>query len=361
MKIKYPLAILLLSTFSPVVVFSQWMTNASGDIHTVSTTADVGIGINNPTAKFHIANGGFRHGGTGEINIDAPNIIGGRFKITDNGFIGIGNATPQFKLDIATIGAVGLNISGNTSSYTGPDLQLTRSSSYPFVGQAPTIQFNSSPNRSNIIQGSDEGLQFFTAEPSGWKERMRITTEGNIGIGTINPWFAKLQIESATASGYALRLEAGNFSMNGNARFEVDAPGVFGGRLLVNTDGNVGIGTTTPTDKLTVNGKIKAEEIQVVVDVPADYVFDSTYKLMPLSEVSQYIERHKHLPNVPSAKDLINNGWNVGEMNNKLLEKVEELTLYLIELKKENDDLKKENEKIALLEVRIKAIENKLK
>jgi hypothetical protein len=82
---------------------------------------------------------------------------------------------------------------------------------------------------------------------------------------------------------------------------------------------------------------------------------------VPLSEISQYIERHKHLPNVPSAKDLINNGWNLGEMNNKLLEKVEELTLYLIELKKENDDLKKENEKIALLEVRIKAIENKLK
>jgi hypothetical protein len=103
-------------------------------------------------------------------------------------------------------------------------------------------------------------------------------------------------------------------------------------RMVIKANGNVGIGTTQPTQKLTINGKILAEEIQVVVDVPADYVFNPEYDLMSLSEVSKFIEQSKHLPNVPSAEELKMNGWNVGEMNNKLLEKVEELTLYILQL-----------------------------
>lgn len=110
--------------------------------------------------------------------------------------------------------------------------------------------------------------------------------------------------------------------------------------MRIGPSGNVGIGTTNPDFKLTVNGKIKAEEVQVVVDVPADYVFDESYDLKPLEEVEQFIKENKHLPGVPNADALKANGWQVGEMNNKLLEKVEELTLYLIELKKENEALK---------------------
>ncbi len=113
-------------------------------------------------------------------------------------------------------------------------------------------------------------------------------------------------------------------------------------RLRISNSGNVGIGTTNPDFKLTVNGKIKAEEVQVVVDVPADYVFDESYDLKPLEEVEQYIKENKHLPGVPNAEALKANGWQVGEMNNKLLEKVEELTLYLIELKRENERQQKE-------------------
>lgn len=109
------------------------------------------------------------------------------------------------------------------------------------------------------------------------------------------------------------------------------------------TSGNVGIGTLNPDFKLTVNGKIKAEEIQVVVDVPADYVFEKGYTLMPLEEVEGFVKENKHLPGMPNAQHLINNGWQVGEMNNKLLEKIEELTLYMIEMKKELEDLKAEN------------------
>lgn len=107
-------------------------------------------------------------------------------------------------------------------------------------------------------------------------------------------------------------------------------------------NGNVGIGALNPDYRLTVNGKIKAEEVQVVVDVPADYVFEKDYSLMPLPEVEKFVTENKHLPGMPNAQSLITNGWQVGEMNNKLLEKVEELTLYLIEMKKENEAIKQE-------------------
>ncbi len=75
-----------------------------------------------------------------------------------------------------------------------------------------------------------------------------------------------------------------------------------------------------------------------------DYVFDKSYNLMPLSETEQYIQANRHLPNVPSAAEVEADGMSVGEMNKVLLQKVEELTLYVIELHKQIDELKKERE-----------------
>ena len=75
-----------------------------------------------------------------------------------------------------------------------------------------------------------------------------------------------------------------------------------------------------------------------------DYVFDKSYNLMPLFETEQYIQANGHLPNVPSAAEVEADGMSVGEMNKVLLQKVEELTLYVIELQKQIDELKKERE-----------------
>jgi hypothetical protein len=118
--------------------------------------------------------------------------------------------------------------------------------------------------------------------------------------------------------------------------------------LTISSNGKVGIGTANPDQnaRLSVDGKILAEELQIIVDVPADYVFDQTYRLMPLLQVSHYIKENKHLPNIPSATEIQSKGWVVGEMSNKLLEKIEELTLYMIQLKDENEELKKENMEI---------------
>lgn len=99
--------------------------------------------------------------------------------------------------------------------------------------------------------------------------------------------------------------------------------------------GNVGIGTKSPDATLTVNGNIHAKEVKVDLAVPApDYVFEDDYALRSLEQVEAYIKENKHLPDVPAGAEFEKNGMNVGEMNTILLRKVEELTLYVIELKK---------------------------
>ncbi len=121
-------------------------------------------------------------------------------------------------------------------------------------------------------------------------------------------------------------------------------------RMRINKDGDVGIGTTAPDAKLTVKGKIHSEEVKVDLSVPApDYVFLESYDLRTLEETQDYIEAHGHLPNIPAAAEMEENGIELGVMNMKLLEKIEELTLYILE----------QNQLQKKLEARINALESK--
>lgn len=116
----------------------------------------------------------------------------------------------------------------------------------------------------------------------------------------------------------------------------------------------IGDGTLcTPAGyKLFVEQGILTEKVKVAINCSsawADYVFANDYKLKPLSEVEAYIKENKHLPNIPSASELVSEGLNLGEMQAKQMEKIEELTLYMIEMKKEIDTLKKENQSLKIL------------
>jgi hypothetical protein len=171
-----------------------------------------------------------------------------------------------------------------------------------------------------------------------------------VGVGTTAP-SAKFHINQTGggwADGIRMSLSGNSWDLvadNGGGRFVITRnQNMLNGLIIDN--GNVGIGTSIADFKLTVNGKIKAEELQIIVDVPADYVFAPEYKLMSLSEVSRYVSENNHLPNVPAAAEIKENGWQVGEMSNALLEKVEELTLYLIQLSQENENLKARLEKL---------------
>jgi hypothetical protein len=106
----------------------------------------------------------------------------------------------------------------------------------------------------------------------------------------------------------------------------------------VTIQGNVGIGTTsTGVHKLAVEGSIGARKVRVTATDWADYVFEDNYALPSLQELERYVKEHKHLPEIPTAVEVEREGIDLGEMNKKLLQKVEELTLYLIEERKVNE------------------------
>ncbi len=109
--------------------------------------------------------------------------------------------------------------------------------------------------------------------------------------------------------------------------------------LYISKNGNVSIGTKDGQGyKLAVKGHMIAEEIVVKLHANwPDFVFTKDYGLMSLDEVASFIEENNHLPNIPSANKVSEEGINLGEMDAKLLQKIEELTLYVIQLKKENE------------------------
>ena len=103
-----------------------------------------------------------------------------------------------------------------------------------------------------------------------------------------------------------------------------------------------------------VNGEIKAKEVTIDVTTWPDYVFAADYQLLPLKDLEKYIKTNGHLPNLKPAGQMVEEGASLGEVNAKLLEKIEELTLYMIDLKKENDDLRIQYQEI---EDRLKKLE----
>ncbi len=178
-------------------------------------------------------------------------------------------------------------------------------------------------------------------------------SNGRVGIGTTTP-FGPLSVK--TYDNHNLVVE--NFTTGVRIAVSQDdstsneelvlSGGLGENHVTIHRSGNVGIGTTDPGSyKLAVNGHIRTKEITVESDW-ADFVFEDDYQLMPLEKLEKHIKKEKNLPGIPKEKEVKENGVEVGEMQAKLLEKVEELTLYVIELKKENTELKK----------RINALEN---
>ncbi|RKN82422.1 tail fiber protein [Ulvibacterium marinum] len=212
---------------------------------------------------------------------------------------------------------------------------------------------------------------------------------GSVGIGTITPsiWFNNNVVEikdqrpvlSFNSTGTLGTLvftntqkgsnNYGEFHFNHEFSTLIPDESTFrffaypGGDILVlKAHGNVGIGTLTPDEKLTVKGKIHAEEVKVDLSVPGpDYVFKEDYDLRSLKEVQEHIRENGHLPNIPSAREMEENGVELGTMNMKLLEKIEELTLYTITQEKRIKHLEKENKTLRSITERMEKIEALLK
>ena len=115
-------------------------------------------------------------------------------------------------------------------------------------------------------------------------------------------------------------------------------------QFLLKSNGNVGIGTTNPGSyRLAVEGRIGAREVDVKTSSWADFVFDEDYALPSLDEVDAYVDKHHHLPGLPSEAEVLEKGSvSLGEMQRLLLQKVEELTLYTIAQQKQIEALRAE-------------------
>ncbi len=213
-----------------------------------------------------------------------------------------------------------------------------------------------------------------------------ITTTNNVGIGTTAP-ATKLHVESGAITVSGNNPYGGPQIVLGQALpSNVNAWGIenmstglnfwrpfFSGNpntgnyflFLKHSNGNVGIKTDNPTAGLTVNSNvlignpatislpagyklyvetgILTEKVKVAIETTgnwSDFVFDKNYKMPSLKEVETYINANKHLPGIPSAEDVVANGVDLGEMDARLLQKIEELTLYVIQLEKDIKILK---------------------
>ena len=114
-------------------------------------------------------------------------------------------------------------------------------------------------------------------------------------------------------------------------------------RLTIKPDGNIGIGTTATSGfLLSVDGKVRAREVFINLDTWADYVFEPTYQLMTLPDLEKYIAQYKHLPGIPTTETMTNGQHAVGDVQVMLLEKIEELSLYIIQLNNRIDALENE-------------------
>ncbi|SDJ21348.1 hypothetical protein [Chryseobacterium jejuense] len=257
-----------------------------------------------------------------------------------NGSVGIGTDNPQEKLDVR--GAITSKVN---SSEGGSVVLQNPNKTAPNNAQRWTIY--------NMTDGYGDGLQFwsYSADGNNYGSRMIITDTGNVGIGTIGPQ-AKLDVAGGIniAAGFPIQL-GGNDLAHGlkYKRFNsdnslLDGPFLYGwtGGALGVKKGDVEFNVLSwkESGNVAVQGKLEAKEFLVSATPTADHVFASDYNLRGINDLEKFITEKKHLPEIPSAKEMTDNGLSLGDFQIKLLQKIEELTLYAISQNKEIENLK---------------------
>jgi hypothetical protein len=319
---KKLMAFVFVSLFFTMAV-AQWTSNSYGIYY---SSGDVAIGsaaISSPLFKFNI---------TGNMWLAGPNFRAG------------GSPAVLYLGDMFNSVSCEYGVGLKLGVASAPLAVVIGNGGYVGIGTATPLEKMHIMGNARLEGGQ---VRFYTGSADA---------TGSTGIvGNSNGW-TRLDPGTGTSSRFIIPIQNASDVTSAKNIFDIEDcsanPPTWKHLMELRADGSaffmgkVGIGMAPATSQLVVNGKIAAKEVQVTA-TPSDFVFANNYPLKKLDEVESFIKQNKHLPDIPSGKEVEKNGYNVGEMQSKLLQKIEELTLYMIE---QNKVIEKQQERIAKLE-----------
>lgn len=292
----------------------------------------LGIGIVNPSAYIDIINS---EASETFLRVRVADALSDYFMIA-NTTVEDGQFIPLLKAKHVTDNRSALTIMGEINPEND-------------IGSSPLISFNARRYNGKVTQRP----LFAWANYS--THLMALLADGSLGVGTLNPR-SKLEVKGVITASSNTTTNFNSFFVSGDGNAYMNFVGGEAGSRIgfqidgssamsVFNNGSVGINTSsTGSHKLAVGGSIGANEVKVEVGSWSDFVFEESYNLPTLEEVEKHIKVKGHLKDIPSAKEVKENGIYLGVMDSKLLQKIEELTLYVIEQQKMINALKAENQ-----------------
>lgn len=308
-------------------------TNATAAQLVIKHNGFVGVGTSAPTANFHSI-------GTARLE-SLPTSTSNTDIITTDAN---GNLSSQTAASL--LGSSGWALNGNAATTTD-FIGTTNTNALNFVVNSVKSMSLDNGGNLSVSTGGISTYQKLYVETSKLNDGIQVNQTGTTA--------ATIDLNASGGGGNRWALHStgsGNLQGAGHLLFWDWTSNQE--RMRIDASGAVRIGNVTmPTGyKLYVEQGILTEKVKVAVagsPAWADYVFAPNYNLKPLSEVEAYVKENKHLPNVPSADELVKEGLDLGKMQATQMEKIEELTLYMIEMKKEIETLKKENQTLKVL------------
>lgn len=373
MKVNIFVFMLLFFNFVALEASDQWTTASNGnDIYQTTPDGNIGLGITPTGMKLHVAvpneDHAFVVGQNARIGLQSSSLTSS---------LNIGGINPSIELQggdgkiFARDGR--LTLEGSSLYLEGQEIRVNG-----FDGGSTVLSINSGlPQKSPLTLGAVAGqtapllkLKDENGQLTSLYQDNRWIVQDDNGDGITNVLKLGHDISSGLGPNIGTGIEflADNtsnvLSPLGSIQFKsIENSNHITAHMLINlhnnssqptevlridNNGYVGIGTSSPQAKLAVNGDIYAKEVKVTLSGWSDHVFEESYSPLPIEEVAQYVQENKHLPGIPSEKEVLKKGIELGEMQAKLLEKIEENMLYIIELNQSVKDLRQENTELKL-------------